>query len=103
MLGVVGFQRGGRQLTWIWKSKHLINKCSMGHSDCGTQRGILTDFAMFFPVSTPSSYYSDLSRYSLPGTCPLHPFRHLGGRSTVLFEFFGSSVQFSRSVMSDSL
>ena len=26
-----GLQRGGKQFTWIWKSKCLINKCLVGY------------------------------------------------------------------------
>ena len=26
----LGLQRGGKQLTWCWKNKYLINKCLLG-------------------------------------------------------------------------
>ena len=33
--GGLGLQRGGRQFTWRWKSKCLLNKCLLGQSETG--------------------------------------------------------------------
>ena len=47
------FQRGGRQFTWSWKNKHLVNKClpclakTMRHGEDFDQLGL----AKFLPVN----------------------------------------------------
>ena len=36
----LGFQRGGRQFTWRWKIKRLVNICLLGSAETGTQSGL---------------------------------------------------------------
>ena len=47
----LGLEKEGRQLTWKWKSKCLVNKCFLGHmeTDSDTQNGILKNRLSWVP------------------------------------------------------
>ena len=79
----LGHQRGGRQLTWRWKSKCLVDKCLLGQRQWDTERNFNKQTLLGFTLSTclvPTIVmYGDSS---LPGTGPPSTFfRQLGGRS----------------------
>lgn len=88
----LGPQRG-RQFTWRWKSRCLVNKCVLGPCrDNGTQRGILTDIAGLLPVHTLSLYYCrPLNNAGGRGADALHSAESLYGLQSAL-PFCVSSV-----------
>lgn len=92
-------ERGRRQLTWRWKSKCFVNKCSLGLAETergpgGDLGGILTGFARFLPISTLVHLgvtYGDNS--FLEQILCLHSFFwQSGARSMVLPWFFQFNI-----------
>ena len=72
---ILGLQRGGRQFTWRWPNKCLVNKCFLRHAETvGHRRSLVFKSSQITPP-TPSPYSVVIPDDSvLPGPDPLSKF-----------------------------